>query len=95
MEKLQRELNVDEDKCKLVFTMPRVVSNTKIRTFQFKLLYNLVPTNLYLKRIKKSDTDKCNWCNKLDDTAHYFVFFLYLVLFTNIYDTNISYTTYI
>jgi hypothetical protein len=73
VDKLQRELNVEEDKCKLVFTMPRVVSNTKIRTFQFKLLYNLIPTNLYLKRIQKSDTDICRWCTKTDDTAHYFV----------------------
>jgi hypothetical protein len=73
MEKLQRELNVEEEKCKLVFTMPRVVSNTKIRTFQFKLLYNLIPTNLYLKRIQRSETDKCRWCTKIDDTAHYFV----------------------
>ena len=73
MDKLQRELNIEEDKCKLVFTMPRVVSNTKIRAFQYKLLYNLIPTNLYLKKIKKNNTDKCNWCQKLDDTAHYFV----------------------
>jgi hypothetical protein len=71
--KLQNELNINEEKCKLVFTMPRVISNTKIRAFQYKLLYNLIPCNLYLKRIKRSDTDTCNWCQKLDDTMHYFV----------------------
>ena len=49
--KLIRELGIQEEKCKNVFTMPRVVSNTKIRAFQFKLLYNLIPCNLYLKRI--------------------------------------------
>jgi hypothetical protein len=53
MDKLQRELGVVEEKCKLVFTMPRVVTNTKIRAFQYKLLYNLTPTNLYLTKIKK------------------------------------------
>jgi hypothetical protein len=52
--------------------MPRVVSNTKIRAFQYKLLYNLIPCNAYLKKIKKSETDKCNWCQETDDTAHYF-----------------------
>jgi hypothetical protein len=70
--KLQRELNITEENCKIVFKMPRVVSNTKIRAFQYKLLYNLIPCNLYLNRIQKSDTDKCNWCQEIDDTAHYF-----------------------
>jgi hypothetical protein len=49
------------------------VSNTKIRAFQYKLLYNLIPCNLYLKQIKRHDTDICNWCEKTDNTAHYFV----------------------
>jgi hypothetical protein len=83
MDKLQRELNIEEEKCKLVFTMPRVVSNTKVRAFQYKLLYNLIPTNSYLKKIKKSDTDKCNWCDKLDDIAHYFVLCTALIPFWN------------
>jgi hypothetical protein len=83
IDKLQRELGVEEEKCKLVFTMPRVVTNTKIRTFQYKLLYNLIPCNLYLNRIKKSDTDKCNWCPKIDDTSHYFVTCVELVPFWN------------
>jgi hypothetical protein len=34
VDKLQRELGVEEEKCKMVFTMPRVVTNTKIRAFQ-------------------------------------------------------------
>ena len=70
--KLERELGIQEDKWKEVFTMPRVVTNTKIRAFQYKLLYNLTPTNSYLKKISKSDTDKCNWCTEIDNTTHYF-----------------------
>jgi hypothetical protein len=80
---LQRELDVEEDKCKLVFTMPRVVTNTKIRAFQYKLLYNLTPCNLDLKRIKRSDSDKCNWCQEVDDTSHYFASSSELVPFWN------------
>jgi hypothetical protein len=71
--KLQRDFNIDEEQCKIVFTMPKVITNTKVRAFQYKLLYNLVPTNLYLKKIQKSDTDICHWCTKLDETTHYFV----------------------
>jgi hypothetical protein len=81
--KLQRELGLTEANCKKVFTMPRVVSNTKIRAFQYKLLYNLIPCNLYLKQIKRSDTDKCNWCKETDDTIHYFVRCSYLTPFWN------------
>ena len=50
----------------------KVIRDTKIRAFQYKLLYVLTPCNLYLKRIKKSETDRCNWCHEIDDTAHFF-----------------------
>jgi hypothetical protein len=83
MQKLQRELHIEEDKCKIVFTMPRVVLNTKIRAFQFKLLYNLIPTNQYLNKIKRNDTDICNWCTKTDDIAHYFILCTALIPFWN------------
>ena len=35
-------------------------------------MYNLIPCNLYLNRIRRSDTDKCDLCNELDDLGHYF-----------------------
>jgi hypothetical protein len=63
--------------------MPRVVSNTKIRAFQYKLLYNLIPTNSYFKKIQKSETDQCNWREETDDTAHYFVRCRHLIPFWN------------
>ena len=31
----------------------------------------MLPCNLYLKRIGKSNTDKCPKCNKLEDIIHY------------------------
>ena len=52
--------------------MPQVIRNTKIWAFQYKILFNLIPCNIYLHRIKRSDTDKCNRCHKLDDIIHYF-----------------------
>jgi hypothetical protein len=42
-----------------------------MKAFQFKVLNNLIPCNLYLKRIGKSDTDKCPYCNELDDIIHF------------------------
>jgi hypothetical protein len=72
IEKMTRDLAVKEDQWKEIFTIPRVIQDTKIRAFQYKVLYKLIPCNLYLKKIKKSDTDRCNHCNKVDDLLHYF-----------------------
>jgi hypothetical protein len=71
MIKLQAELGIVEGEWGDIFKIPRCISNTKIRAFQYKLLFGLLPCNLYLNRIDKSDTNKCGECNELDDTAHY------------------------
>jgi hypothetical protein len=70
--KLEQNYNIQHEQWKQIFTMSAVVKGTKFRTFQYKLLFNLIPCNLYLKRITRSDTDKCATCNKLDDLGHYF-----------------------
>jgi hypothetical protein len=71
MEKLQQDLNIKEEEWGTILKIPWCISNTKIRAFQYKLLFNLLPCNLYLQRIKRSDTDKCRACGKLDEIAHY------------------------
>ena len=69
--KLEQELKIKEEEWQIIFKIPNTIQNTKIRAFQYKLLFNLLPCNLYLNRITKSDTDKCNKCQKLDATPHY------------------------
>jgi hypothetical protein len=49
------------------------IKETKLKAFQFKVLYNLLPCQLYLKRIGKSDSDKCPKCNILEDMLHYLI----------------------
>jgi hypothetical protein len=71
MDKLQQELGIEEDEWGTILTIPKNIIHTKIQAFQYKLLFSLLPCNLYINRIKKSDTDRCHHCNKLDDTAHY------------------------
>jgi hypothetical protein len=72
IDSIGKKLNIEEDTWKIIFKIPHILKDTKIRTFQYKLLFNLIPCNLYLLRIKKSETDKCDTCQKLDDIAHYF-----------------------
>jgi hypothetical protein len=72
IEKMQQELNIKEDQWTDIFTLTKEIKYTKIRAFQYKILYNLIPCNLYLQRISRSTTDKCSVCNILDDLIHYF-----------------------
>jgi hypothetical protein len=65
------EFNIDECDWKTVFKSYTNTDDTKLKAFQFKVLNNILPCNLYLKRIGKSDTDKCPRCNLLEDINHY------------------------
>ena len=64
--------NLDTDTWEGVFEIAKVIRDTKIRTFQYKLLFNIIPCNLYLFKIGRSDSFKCHSCDKLDDITHYF-----------------------
>jgi hypothetical protein len=70
-EKTWNNQKLTYDNWKEIFKITSVLRDTKIKTFQYKVLFNLIPCNKYLKRIAKSDTDICNACNKLDDINHY------------------------
>jgi hypothetical protein len=65
------KLTLSKDQWREIFTIPKVIRNTKIKAFQYKTLFNLLPCNLYLNRIKRSDTDRCDMCGILDDIPHY------------------------
>jgi hypothetical protein len=83
MEKLQQELNIKEEEWEQILKIPSCIQNTKIKAFQYKLLFNLLPCNLYLARIKRSITDRCSKCNKLDDIAHFMFECFHVVPFWN------------
>jgi hypothetical protein len=72
IDSLGKTYNIEEETWKIIFKIPHILKDTKIRAFQYKLLFNLIPCNLYLLRIQRSDTDKCNTCQCLDDITHYF-----------------------
>ena len=65
--------NIEAEEWKSIFKLYATIKDTRMKAFQFKILYNLIPYNLYLKRIGKSDTDKCPNCDTLDDIMHYLV----------------------
>ena len=70
--KWEVELNINAEKWEQIFYNSFKIRDTKIRSFQYKVLMNLVPCNLYLFRIGKINSHTCNSCNKIDHITHYF-----------------------
>jgi hypothetical protein len=66
------ELNLDESNWKTIFDLIPLIRDTKIRTFQYKIIMNLIPCNLYLFRIGRADNYNCMWCDVTDNITHYF-----------------------
>jgi hypothetical protein len=66
------EFNLPEEEWENIFEISKVIRDTKIRTFQYKLLFNLIPCNSYLHKIGKADTNICHFCNTVDSINHYF-----------------------
>jgi hypothetical protein len=67
------EFDIPEDEWLCVFKTFAELKDTKLKAFQYKILNNIIPCNLYLKRIGRSDVDTCPRCNELDDQRHYFI----------------------
>jgi hypothetical protein len=65
--------DIPAEEWNIIFKNMVDLKDTKMKAFQFKILYNLIPCNLYLKRIGKSLTDKCPICNEIEDLVHYFI----------------------
>ena len=70
--KWETELVIDEKQWPDIFYNSFKIRDTKIRAFQYKLIMNLVPCNLYLYRIGKLNSYKCNYCANIDHISHYF-----------------------
>jgi hypothetical protein len=67
-----QEFNLNSDTWESIFEIPKIIRDTKIRTFQYKLLFNLIPCNLYLYKIGRSDTYVCHRCDAVDNISHFF-----------------------
>ena len=56
-----------------LFCLPYTVAReTKLQSLQYQIVNRYIPTQQFLQMCKKSDTDKCIFCNKIDDIEHYF-----------------------
>jgi hypothetical protein len=71
-DKWKLEFGLTEDNWENIFNVAKVIRDTKIRTFQYKLIFRLTPCNLYLFKIGKIDSHTCHYCNLVDNLGHHF-----------------------
>ena len=65
--------NIPDDDWKSIFKSMTEIKESKMKAFQYKVLYNVIPCNHYLKKIGRSSTDKCPACDEVEDLIHYFI----------------------
>jgi hypothetical protein len=86
LDRILNDLNIvnkEDYKWGKIFLVNKAVRDTKLRAFQYKILFNLIPCKVYLKKIKKSDTHNCDKCNEKEDLDHYFYNCQYTQTFWN------------
>ena len=66
--------NADTSVWPRIFKLPfKTVRNTKIQTFQYRLIHRIIPCNKWLHNIKIKNSPECNYCNNTDNLPHFFL----------------------
>ncbi len=65
--------NASEKTWPRIFKLPfSTLRNTKIQTFQYKILHRVISCNKWLYNIKINESAICNCCNEVDNIPHFF-----------------------
>ncbi len=57
-----------------IFKLPfKTVRDTKLQTFQYRILHHIIPCNEWLFNIKIKNSNICSLCNETDTLPHFFV----------------------
>ena len=51
---------------------PECTKETRLRVLQWKILHNIWPTNIMLKKMGIKQTENCSWCGVKDFSEHFF-----------------------
>ena len=64
----------DPDTWTRIFKMSfNVTRETKLQSFQYKLLNRIIPCNKWLHDVKIKTSNQCSYCDEVDDLVHFFV----------------------
>jgi hypothetical protein len=57
-----------------IFSTPFItVRQTKLQTFQYKILHRVIACNKWLNDIRIKDSNLCSYCTEIDDISHFFL----------------------
>lgn len=71
--KWEKEILIQEENWPKIYMLPySTTRETKLQSFQFKLLHRIIPCKKWLFNIKISDSPLCVACGETDDLAHFF-----------------------
>ena len=59
----------------------KITRETKLQTLQYRIIHRIIPCNEWLFNIKIKDNKTCNFCNEIDDIAHFFIYCKLVKLF--------------
>lgn len=64
--------NQDDIFWQSIYKIPfQCLRETKLQSFQFKILYRIIPCNQYLKQLRNKEHDCCDYCNDQDTIVHF------------------------
>ncbi len=71
----KRVFNMSDVECSNLFLLPfKATLDTKLRWFQYRVVHNILPTNVWLKKIGIINSDLCTFCQSDKETVkHLFV----------------------
>ena len=75
-QKWQSDLDDVELKLEWIHRIPFLCANeTQTQNFQFRLLHRILPTNVFMKKINKTDSEMCTFCSSAPETiSHLFCY---------------------
>ena len=89
---LSRTLNIERSSWTSIYSLKiKEIFDKKVAEFNFKLLNNLICNNIFLRKIKKSESDLCQYCKAYGEcqfNCHcslfdFFSFYIKLCIFIN------------
>ncbi len=65
--------NADTKTWQRIFKLPfQVIRETRIQTFQYKILHKVISCNKWLFNIRIKTSELCDYCKDIDDIPHFF-----------------------
>jgi hypothetical protein len=71
IEKWSNTLNTNIDVCTVFSTLKKTTEDTRLRWFQYRLMYRIIPTQRFLHLRKIVDSSLCTFCGKDEETIEH------------------------